>query len=239
MNRSVLFSAISFSLFLGIHPTGSGCPVLLLEEPVKALKVALISKEWAEKIEKKKGQLRENTISNRSRDRGELFEVFGVPNSIQRIQGNNKIFRIYVSKDSLSEIIERRSLPVALSSYVTTGFYKKHYVDLTGVFFTNTELTEPTQVGLSRAHSEYPFVDFTIDESFPIFKIEDDIFLVPLPQKYPEWIKKIYHRYLDHSELNADELNICRKIEAGASVKYVNNELRIPVEIKRTGILSR
>lgn len=165
------------------------------------------------------------------------IEVHGAPEATRKLNRQEKesrLFRHYVySPDDLSRILVSESLKAGPAPYVEMGFDRKRYVDLTGVFLTDSD-TSPGSVGLeSRAEH---FVDLAISPEIEILEIKKGIYIVPGPPGVRPWVQKLLEQAdTDPSSLNQWE----QKTVAEARSRFSGTPLHIPIRIQDSSLVQR
>jgi hypothetical protein len=123
--------------------------------------------------------------------------IYGLPSNAKFIAvKGDEIFRHYTDEETHKIICGTSQLIAGSVAYVETGFGRKTYKHVTGIFMTRPEYS-PIAVGVDPRGNGVP-VDFLLPEKTQILEISKSILLIPGPRKIPDWYAAQYRAWKEN-----------------------------------------
>lgn len=153
--------------------------------------------------------------------------VRGIPRQVRRIDTTNRIFRHYTTPKAAEAIRRSRKLIAGPRTIMTGG--EVFYEDLSGVQFTNIEVT-PQMVLEPDEAPRVVAIDFRLNGNVPVYQVNQHMFLVPGPRKYPEWIVRAYQDYIERGRFpkSTDPVEVFYQLDEMGGIP---EPVEVPIEI--------
>lgn len=160
----------------------------------------------------------------------ENIEIRGYPSHIKKTETRDRVFRHYTYSIETVEAIKANGVLVngpRVFDEASPGLYHRSYLDLTGVFLTSRTVDAFT-VGVGSRQGGMFYVDVKIPDNVPVLEVKrDQVFIVPLPKRNPEWVEQMYRDYKNGKAPESKYLERMREIEREGGTRA----RAIPVEV--------
>lgn len=220
-------------------PLDCGKSEKLLSGPASAIQIA--RQRTAQLLEKQKHPVTERLLNpiadlkvGMDRPSMEEWSIGGVPQNVKLVPTQGVRFRHYVnSRENLDKIVKDSSLLSAYVPYIQLepGLRRRAFTDLTGVFLTKPGHTG-RDVGVDDTRGRLSYVDIELDPKVPVLQLDEKIFVIPLPRRYPLWMEETYRRWKNGESVGREEEIYCKRMESEGGI---HPHLPVPIKIVGAG----